>query len=412
MQVFEKKEGRVGLAALIEGTRVPSFAKWRWSTIKSCCEELSKLIDSFILYFRADMVGNWRETTLLSNVVAALDSVSWRSMLRFCTWFSKEMYSLLEWIGGCSCCAADDPDRSNCIWKGRRLKEAWEHVCSIFAQMFSEANSWVVDPFGAGLNLEELRGCVRTAAAFGKQSLVYLDRIPLLCARLGEAGVRDRCIEQYAEAPRDKHDRVSIALLDPELPSLRADVLAIDDSGGGVSSRLGKEIVSIAKMPMDDTVNESPHAIANRVWEISRRRSSFSWAASTIRLKQNLKDIAELPEQAGNPPLQKLWHNVKHVAPIKVRQTRKLFEQNLYCLQHCCGSDQLAVEAVGHGDLGGGDGGDDDAGDGGVGDARPPGGDGGGGGGDDGRSPGADGPSLVVCQIMMINMMINIMIVG
>ena len=87
---------------------------------------------------------------------------------------------------------------------------------------------------GSHAFLGELQGCVRYVVATGKLKVDYLDRIPLLFARLREPGVRAQCLLQYGQ-PDAIHYDVSKEFLNPDL-QLRQHVDNIRDDGTGVTS--------------------------------------------------------------------------------------------------------------------------------------------------------------------------------
>ena len=75
---------------------------------------------------------------------------------------------------------------------------------------------------------------------------------------------------------------------------------------------LQQEIDAIADLPMNDVVNESPHAKAKRINEPSRC-ASFPWVVSTIR--QNLKDVDEIGA-ATECDIQAVWDTYKSILQV------------------------------------------------------------------------------------------------
>ena len=67
-----------------------------------------------------------------------------------------------------------------------------------------EANSWTCPQFGFDADrFSDLQGMMRYVYKLAMEKLDHLDTIPFLIARLGEDGVRDRCLLQYrANLPR------------------------------------------------------------------------------------------------------------------------------------------------------------------------------------------------------------------
>ena len=47
---------------------------------------------------------------------------------------------------------------------------------------------------------------------------------------------------------------------------------------------------SVAEIPFDDVFNEGPHSLAKRIIDRTRR-ATWPWIASSMRVKQNLRDV-------------------------------------------------------------------------------------------------------------------------
>jgi hypothetical protein len=59
-----------------------------------------------------------------------------------------------------------------------------------------------------------IKGAVRKVVGVGKLKIKHLDEIPYLFARLGEPGIKDRVIEQWKSASKDRHHPVSVHIMD------------------------------------------------------------------------------------------------------------------------------------------------------------------------------------------------------
>ena len=86
--------------------------------------------------------------------------------------------------------------------------------------MLCECNSWLVDAWGDELH-RQLTRCVRATYALGGEKLEYFDTVLVLLTRLGEPGVRERCLQQLSEA--GNHHRVTLDFLQDGSP-LRAAI--------------------------------------------------------------------------------------------------------------------------------------------------------------------------------------------
>ena len=68
------------------------------------------------------------------------------------------------------------------------------------------------------------------------------------------------------------------------------DVKAVRADGSNVSAQLMLAIESLKMASLDDAINEGPHAAARKVSERATN-ASWAWAASSLRLQQNLWDF-------------------------------------------------------------------------------------------------------------------------
>jgi hypothetical protein len=214
-------------------------------------------------------------------------------------------------------------------------------------------------------------GCVRGTVQAAKTRIQPLDEIPYLLSRLDEEGVPERCIEQWEGMDEDKHHRVSAEFLKPGAP-LRADIDRI--SLQGFSPRLQSEVVSIAMVPLDDSVGEAPHAIAKQLLDHAKR-SSWPFTAASMKLEANLEGVAELPAVVGchMPDLWLRYKSILQSDPKHWKQPKRLsktaFVDQVYRLNHflpedgdaltletCRGDDPEGRDGPGHDD------GHDDAG--------------------------------------------------
>ena len=154
----------------------------------------------------------------------------------------------------------------------------------------------------------------------------------MLICRLDDPGNKDRCLNLWqAVAPR-LHDKVSILFVYPQ-SVLWPHVNATQPDGSGISDLLRQELKALKLCPLDDAVNEWPHAQAARIAHHARL-ATWPWVASTQRLAQNFADIAELPSVC-NEDLQQLWLGYKRVIPANTQVRRNKFETNLYHMEHC-----------------------------------------------------------------------------
>jgi len=261
------------IAAVIDNIRTPSIAEWRWTAIAAACRASVSMIDTLTQYLRADIFGNRRTVNkTILTLVAALGNISFRVHLHMVAWFSNWITEVQSWGRGQK---TDPSDASyDALWNGRRLPEAGPYVEAVLAQGLAECNTWTVDTFGHdGCSFECLLGfqaMVRGSFNLAQKRHAYLYKLPWLLARLLQPGVKALCTRQYLES--ENHHPISHVFFAGET---KHDVDALDESGQGDSARLVRAVESIAAMPFDDSVAESPHSVGSGLARHARG-SSFA----------------------------------------------------------------------------------------------------------------------------------------
>ena len=85
---------------------------------------------------------------------------------------------------------------------------------SVLDAMLVASREWAAATFSGHLrHVQECQGSIAMIVTVGRDKLSFLDVIPYLLCRLGEAGVRDRIVRQWREIPAEAHDPVSIEFL-------------------------------------------------------------------------------------------------------------------------------------------------------------------------------------------------------
>ena len=183
---------------------------------------------------------------------------------------------------------------------GRRLAEAETYIKASLGRGLTEALTWNVDSFGCSADeLQQLLVTVRSSYTLATKRFEYVGLLPWLLTRLPEAGIKQRCLTQYEAYT--KHHPITHKFLKPgEL--LRDHVDSVRPDGTGISSLLQSWIDMLRAIPMDDSIAEAPHAVGNRLGRAAPR-SGIAWAASSMRLTQNLDDV-KLHSQALGTDLQ------------------------------------------------------------------------------------------------------------
>lgn len=325
--------GLTALVELIQKLHIPNFAKWRWGTLTDVCNKLAVVFETLKQHWDPAPFRKSRDQTMLNKVCKAFGSDSFAHQFKFVRWYASWLGGMLEWIGGCDC--HDPKSKVECWFKGRRLRTAFTWATAKLQEGLATASEWTVATFGEGITfLHEVQGCVRYVVSVTRTKLDFLDRVPLLCARLDLPGVRDRCVRQWLSSRN--HSLVTADFMDPS-KDLRKYVDMIRDDGSGIQAPLRTEMKSLWDMPMNDAAAEGPRNIANVISQRSRH-SSWPFVAASMRLQQNLQDVQDLIP-ATDSDLEGQWDAFKNIlkkpgrhALRPMRMKPKQFEQAVYHL--------------------------------------------------------------------------------
>ena len=339
------RAGWGGAAAVLQKATFPSFAHWRWGTLDMCCVALRGVFRTLSEHFDATPFATLRDRASLQLVVQALRSSAWADQFRFVAWFCQWLGHLLSWVGGCPCHGEEfaHNDRQRRAWvcsmKGRRLPEAYEKAMSQLRWGLEQANNWEFGFFTDNALLTQCQGCVRAVYSAGVAKFRFLDEIPYLCARLRQPGIAKRCVDQWHASPAAAHHRVSHEFLS-EASVFRKHIDEIDEHGGSIAPPLDAQIRSLSLIPLDDSVAEGPHARAKKIKDHSKR-STWAWAAASMRLAQNLEDARTILAAVGLD-VTDVWRCHKAVlkselarfpfAPMRISD--KKFVERLYRVAH------------------------------------------------------------------------------
>jgi hypothetical protein len=292
--------GFAGLAQLLRGLRLPTFANWRWSTLKLATSALLEHWASLSERFPAHLFHNCRDKSRFRKVMACVSGLMFDAHLRFVVWLCVAICHIQDWIGGCDC--HEDEFLAGvdvvCEHKGKRMNRAFTYGMECLHEMLRGIESWTPSEFHGDITMTfEVHACIRYAFALGVEKLAYLDTVPWLFSRLDQPGIKDKCIAQWESAPRAHHHCNTISIMDPT-GVIRSDLDLIDHTGGGVSQAVERAIRAIKGLPMDDSIGEGPHAHAHRAF-LHGRRSQWPFLAGSCRIVQNFHDIDNLVPATG-----------------------------------------------------------------------------------------------------------------
>ena len=132
----------------------------------------------------------------------------------------------------------------------------------------------------------------------------------------GPAGRSRRVSRQLDAAPLAASD-VSASVFSDSPDSFQAMALRTADNDTIMDEALRNEVDSFKYISLDDTVNERPLALVERIYQHARR-AKFPWLSSTFRTKENL-EVANTLAGPARVNVQYLWFWYKDVfgaAPV------------------------------------------------------------------------------------------------
>ncbi|CAK0908732.1 unnamed protein product, partial [Prorocentrum cordatum] len=292
--------GLNGLAALMANVSLPTFTDWRWKKLKECLDGLNGFIWSVRGHFDRQALGDVRDRVRVDQVLGALASPSFEYEFELIHWFASWMGRLMAFAGYCPCHPEkwNTGEKFSCERTGCVLGLAFDYSMAALRAGVAEANSWSADRFGPYPHLaRDGQGMARATLALGALKVKFLDDLPYLIGRLGQPGIKDKCLILYNRHPPEHHDSTTLAVLQPGT-ALRAAVDAMGSDGSNMSPSLQREVDSIMFAPLDDTIAEGPHALSRHQY-LRARRATFPWIASSMRLDDNLIDVHDYATAIG-----------------------------------------------------------------------------------------------------------------
>ena len=159
--------GHRGLAAMLSGAKIPSFAEWRWGKLHQILLSLLPIVDSLIRHFPVNIFENVRDVVLVRQVTEAMQTRDWRLEMDFVFWLSCHIQGLMTWCGGCACHEEEllRGEDVSCDRKGRRLPEAERHVQQVRRQILDESRGFTAARWSCShAKLMQYQGCARWTA--------------------------------------------------------------------------------------------------------------------------------------------------------------------------------------------------------------------------------------------------------
>ena len=328
--------GMTGAGALARAVKPPNFAKWRWKTLERVLRSLKSCLEALRMHSHllTPLLNNSKDKVWAANVRRGLLDEHFMGKFYYVDFFTTWICGMERWGSGCPCEEHRGLKDVKCDKRGRLMHVAYAYAMDGFQDGIREAHGWGWNAWHMdAAALQQAQGAVRATVVRGQEKLRFLDRLPYVLASIETPEHARRTLEQFAEAPREQHHRLTLLFLDVG-SQIRQDIVALSE-GGAMTARLQREIMWLRQVPLDDSVAEAPHSQARR-HELHSRGARFGWHAATQRLKQNLADIQTMTP-AVPFTIQYLWDEAKTVpnmaAPwAKKRIHRKTLEKVIYHL--------------------------------------------------------------------------------
>ena len=334
MKHFQRKlreVGKQGAAAVLATLSLVSIAEWRWHTLGETTAALAPVLATISMSFERAWFQNSADQSRLQRVCSALQSADWMTQFHFVNEFMGRINRCMRWIGECPC---HINTKEPCMRRGRRLHEARTFITSELMSWTDWVAEMTVSQCGHVRLWQEFTGVIRYGVHVGNNVFHHLHTLPWLLARLDQRRVKVLCLGRWTLVPADQHHELTRFFLDPEYPgSLRHLVEDIDDEGGNVAPELRVHIEKLKNIPLDDIVQEEPHARMKKQ-TMNVPNHSFPWAAATVRLGHNLDVCTRLPSVVGKD-LQTEWDRWNSVVKFANtwrpgKMTRREAEDKVY----------------------------------------------------------------------------------
>ena len=315
--------GRQALAEVLSSVSLPSFAKWRWSTLNAVVRSLSKIFTAFQqAWGDLKFIKKTRNTSTIKSLQQTVANPTFGPKLAFVLFFTDWLNTLERWGGGCHCHADQYRlgEPVDCWRKGRLLQYAWGHACKELAWGLRESGRWAQERFHPlGLDfLSQIQSIVRMVHGVAFEKLKHLNRLPYLLARWGEGHIKTLALEQFSSVGPEMHDAVTLEFFQ-EGSVLRSILDSCTEAEALDNPRFLASINELRNVCLDDSRCESPHARATRVGTGSRR-SKWPWIASTVRMRQNI-DLVQNPDFFRQSAF--WWHRFKSVLQFDPKHERR-----------------------------------------------------------------------------------------
>jgi len=307
-----KANGFSAIARMLHKIEIPSVADWRWGTLWVACIQLNMILGSLRDHWDASLFTNAKDPKTLRRVGICLNSVNFHWQFSFVLWFTSWLCEIQSWGKGSA--ERESGQHVDHMDSGRRLAEAEVYVQRALRSGLDYASGFSQTMFdGASReDVDIMQSVARASYTLAEKRHHYLGMIPWLLARLDQPGIAQRCLKQFA-SHRDHHP-MSVKFLHCD-SDLYPDVMAIQPEGSGVSARLQSWLNVLKRIPLDDSVAESPHASGNRLGRHGTR-SGIAWLSSSMRLEQNLEDVQNFVP-ALNEDADSLWYRATSVLQPK-----------------------------------------------------------------------------------------------
>ena len=270
----------------------PSFAKWRWSTLKQVLDYYIPVNLSLRDSWTQELLRNCRKSGMNGEAVKALTSDSFADQTRVVGDIMYAIYNIRVWGSGCPCCEhlRVQGKKVKCPqnMEGKRLPEAAGRIdrflqaCNDWAAEPSEDQLCHGAPMSRELEEERRRAFERVKAQVGEQTL-HIKEQPKSLALVNTADDLSRERDIFTALPPAQRHRVAAHIFVGPLSN------SVDRSiaSGVMEPQVIDFLAAIKKCPITEERGESGHARMSRE-KFRCPPGARPWKAATARLNEQL----------------------------------------------------------------------------------------------------------------------------
>ena len=298
-------------------TFTAKLAKWRYETLYEVARQLLILRPFCENHMQRQMLGQVEDESLLAHVIATCrDPSFWRWLEACFQYVLMPLEKLRRWSTVCQC---HEEERrtlprsswSKCFQNGRRLREAYQRVKDEVNVFHGLANNLTVEDCEGDVDLHTcIINALRYAVMQLNQRFKYLKALPWCLALADTVEGALRVLTKYRALPRDRHDPVTLNIVDSIL-----DDLILRSEGGDCSVALEREVRLVNTACLDESAGEGWHRGTN-LEKIRAPGAKLSHLKGAPRFKasiQRIKSFLYKHKRKGRDAIRSDWYRFKRV---------------------------------------------------------------------------------------------------